>query len=228
MFPKNNGFDASNPQVYYYTGPPGPPGPFGPPGRPGNLNDTAISFTYAQLAYVIEQIIKYYPTTEVGVYTIGFAFTFAGLGGTPVELYASPDGSYGGLFVIREGTNTGAVPLQAIASISLGAGVAYNPAICYISKPTFPPGFDNNVITAVHDYLTVGTAVTIFTGGAVSVTGVVYKNVYGMLVIADDMTGVNATFVPVTNLTGIMQPPITAKAGKSAVASHLVLTYKNE
>ena len=55
--------DGSNPQIYYYTGPPGPPGPFGPPGRPGSLNDTAVSYTYAQLAHVLAQIIRYYPTT---------------------------------------------------------------------------------------------------------------------------------------------------------------------
>ena len=87
--------DCPSPQVYYYTGPPGPPGPFGPPGRPGDLNETAVSFTYAQLAHVIEQIIYYYPTTTLLAYATGF--TFAGLEGTPVELFSSPDGTYGGL-----------------------------------------------------------------------------------------------------------------------------------
>lgn len=224
MFVPNHGSDSSNPQVYYYTGPPGPPGPFGPPGRPGNLNDTALSFTYAQLANVLTQLIQYYPATVLKAYTVGFAFTFAGLEGTPVKLYASPDASYGALFVMAEGTETGALPLQAIASLAYSGGVAYNPAIHFIPKPEFPPGFDHNIMTAVHDYLTVGKAVTVYTGGSVEAKGIVYKNPYGMIVIADDLTGVNPTFIPITNLTGILQDTTTAGAKSSAV-SKLAIPY---
>ena len=169
-----------NPQVYYYTGPPGPPGPFGPPGAPGNLNDTAVGFVYAQLAHVLTQIIKYYPTTVLHAYVTGFAFTLAGFEGIPVELYSSPDGTYGGLFVVQESESKGAVPLQSIALLSYTGGTPYNTAITYLPKPTFPQGFDTNIVTAVHDYLPLFTPVTVYTGTAVAVTGVVYKNVYGM------------------------------------------------
>jgi len=224
-----SGFNG-NPQVYYYTGPPGPPGPFGPPGMPGNLNNTAVSFTYAQLAHVIKQIIQYYPTTVIRAYTNGF--TFAGLEGTPVELFSSPDATYGGLFVIEESGDQGAVPLQSIASINLGSGVAYNPAITYIPKPSFPEGFDTNIITAVHDYLPVSTAVTVYVGTVIEITGIVYKNVYGMLVIADDTSGNNPAFIPVTNITGII-PTFTTSAAKAAAkkadsVSSLVLSYEKK
>jgi hypothetical protein len=113
------GTTPPNSQIYYY---PGPPGPTGPSGLPGSLNNTATSFTYAQLAHVITQIIQYYPTTVLRSYATGF--TFAGLEGTPVELYSSPDGTYGGLFVISESGDIGAMPLQSIVCITLGEGVA--------------------------------------------------------------------------------------------------------
>lgn len=217
--------DGPNPQVYYYTGPPGPPGPFGPPGRPGNLNDTAVSFTYAQLAHVIRQIIQYYPTTVLRAYATGF--TFAGLEGTPVELFSSADGTYGGLFVIEESGDTGAVPLQSIASIALGSGVAYNPAITYLPKPIFPAGCDTNIVTAIHDYLPLFTPVTVYMGTVIEVTGVVFKNVYGMLVVADDTAGNNPSFIPVTNITGFV-PTFTASASKAAAStSNLVISYKS-
>jgi len=218
------GTTPPNSQIYYY---PGPPGPTGPSGLPGNLNNTAASFTYAQLAHVITQIIQYYPTTVLRSY--GTGFTFAGLEGTPVELYSSPDGTYGGLFVISESGDIGAMPLQSIACITLGAGVPYNPAITYIPKPVFPAGFDTNIVTAIHDYLPVSTPVTVYMGTVIDVTGIVYKNVYGMLVVTDDVLGNNPSFIPVTNITGII-PTFTSSAAKTAkvvgITSKLALTYE--
>lgn len=222
--------NCSNPQIYYYTGPPGPPGPFGPPGTPGNLNDTAVSFVYAQLAHVLTQLIKYYPTTVLDVYVTGFAFTFAGFEGTPVKLYSSPDGTYGGLFVVEDSGAMGAVPLQSIALLNYKGGIPYNTAITYIPKPTFPQGFDTNIVTAIHDYLPLFTPVTVYTGTAVTVTGIVYKNVYGMLVIADDSAGNNPSFIPVTNITGII-PTFADSASSSTVeksgsVSKLIISYE--
>lgn len=222
------GTDGQTPQIYYYTGPPGPPGPFGPPGKSGNLNDTAVSFTYAQLANVLTQIVRYYPTTELRAYATGF--TFAALVGTPVELYASPDATYGGLFVVEESGDRGAIPLQSISSITFLGGVSYNLAISYLPKPIFPTGFDTNIVTAIHDYLPVGTPVSVYMGSVVQVDGIVYKNVYGMLVVADDMTGINPSFIPVTNITGIL-PTFASAAGAAAKAldaqSGLVLTHES-
>lgn len=218
--------DSPNPQIYYYTGPPGPPGPYGPPGRPGNLIDTAISFTYAQLANVLAQIVRYYPTTVLRAYATGF--TFAALVGTPVELYASPDATYGGLFVVEESGDRGAIPLSSISSVTFLGGVPYNLAISYLPKPVFPTGFDTNIVTAFHDYLPVGTPVSVYMGSVVQVDGIVYKNVYGMLVVADDMLGTNPSFIPVTNITGII-PTFASLAGAAAKAfetkSGLVLTH---
>ncbi len=233
MFPKNVRSpydpDGSNPQIYYYTGPPGPPGPFGPPGRPGSLNDTAVSYTYAQLAHVLAQIIRYYPTTVLRAYATGF--TFAGLEGTPVELFSSPDATYGGLFVVNEGGEVGAMPLQSIASITFLNGVPYNLAINYLSKPVFTQGFDTNIVTAIHDYLPLGTTVEVHIGTVIDLAGVVYKNVYGMLVVADDMLGTNPSFVPVTNITGIL-PTFAGSTGlalkTSAANPGFIISHENK
>ena len=78
----------------------------------------------------------------------------------------------------------------------------YNLAINYLSKPVFTQGFDTNIVTAIHDYLPLGTTVEVHIGTVIDLAGVVYKNVYGMLVVADDMLGTNPSFVPVTNITG--------------------------
>lgn len=230
--PNNNnypGYYNSNPQIYYYTGPTGPPGPPGPPGMTGNLNNTAVCFCYAQLAHVIEQIIKYYPTTTIRAFTPGF--NFAGLHGLPTELYASKDSTYGGLFVITEEEDSGAIPLSSIATINLGEGVAYNPAINYIPKPTFPEGFDRNIVTAVHDYLPISTPVAIYSGSLIETTGIVYKNEYGMLVVADDTLGNNATFVIPSLIRGIVPDFSTTVTDSTKLSppkkSKIILTNQN-
>jgi hypothetical protein len=161
-----------------------------------------MSFVYAQLANVLAQIVRYYPTTTLIAHTNGF--TFPELEGTPVELYSSPDATYGGLFIIEANGLNGAIPLQTISTVTFRGGIAYNPAISFLPKPIFPSGFDTNIVTAFHDYLPVGTPVIIYMGTVVNVPGVVYKNVYGMLVVADDMSGINPSFIPVTNITGIL------------------------
>ncbi|MPM75073.1 hypothetical protein SDC9_122064 [bioreactor metagenome] len=121
------------------------------------------------------------------------------------------------------------MPLQSIASITFLGGVAYNLAIAYLPKPIFPAGFDTNIVTAFHDYLPVGTPVSVYMGSVVQVDGIVYKNVYGMLVVADDMTGINPSFIPVTNITGVVPTfASTAAAAKALDArSGLVLTHES-
>jgi hypothetical protein len=66
-------------------------------------------------------------------------------------------------------------------------------------------------------------------GTVIEVTGIVYKNVYGMLVVTDDVLGNNPSFIPVTNITGI-NPTFTSSAAKTAkvvgITSKLALTYE--
>lgn len=161
-------------------------------------SSTAICFSYAQLANVITQLMQLYPTAVMTFYTAGFSVT--GITGTPVELYASPDASYGTLAVLTDGSSYGVVPLNQIVAIGLPAGTIYNQSIRYLPAPQFPAGCDKNLITSWHDYLLPTTPATIYAGSLVSESGVVYRNEYGLLVMADDNTGLNPVFMPVVNI----------------------------
>lgn len=163
--------------------------------------DTALCFSYAQLANVITQLIRLYPAAIMNIYTKGF--NAASISGPPAELYASPDATYGTLFVLNGG-DYGAVPLNTITAIGLPQGTVYDPSITYLPTPAFPAGCDKNLITAYHDYLPVSTPVTMYMGTVIQTAGVVYKNEYGLLVLADDMQGTNPVFIPVINITAIV------------------------
>lgn len=183
------------------------------------LDSTAICFSYEQLANLITQLIHFYPTATMSVYTKGF--NAATVSGIPVKLYASPDATYGALVVLGNG-GYGAVPLNAISAIELPAGMVYNPLISYLNAPAFPMGCDKNLITAYHDYLPLSTPVTVYSGTLIEATGIVYKNEYGILVLADDSLGTNPTFMPVVNITAIVT---STPANKTQ--SHLITSSKD-
>lgn len=161
--------------------------------------DRAINFSYEQLANLISQLMTLYPSTIMTIYTTGFSV--AGITGIPVELYASPDATYGTLAVLTDEGFNGIVPLNQITAISLPDGTIYDPSITYLPAPEFYAGFDKNLITSWHDYFSLSTAATVYAGALISETGVVYKNEYGLLVMADDGTGLNPVFMPVVNIT---------------------------
>jgi hypothetical protein len=173
---------------------------------PVGPESSAINFCYDQLAHLIEQLIVLYPTNAITVYTTG-AFPYY-VTGTPYQLYSSPEGTYGGIFVVDSGGGQyGAIPLDAIVAIDLGTGGVYNPAITYLTPPTFPQGFDTNIVTAIHDYLPVPTSAEIDMGANLYSLGPVYKDEYGIIVQADAL-GNLPTFIPVMKITGIY-PAIT-------------------
>ncbi len=194
-------------------GPPGPPGypgrtgPPGPPGPPGDMNCTTICFYYAQLAHLIEQLITYYPDTTLYVFLNGFTAWY--VTGLPYQLYASADASYGGLFILKDGDQYQAAPLNAIVAMQFDTGTVYNPAINYFSKPKFQPGCDTNIITSIHDYVaTITGTFTVYCGTRVYSDGPLYKNEYGIIVQADAL-GNDPSFIPVMNINLIL-PPVTA------------------
>lgn len=164
-------------------------------------NDTALCFSYAQLANVIRQIIDFYPTNFITVFLKGFSPST--VTGTPYQLYSSAEGTYGGLFVLLDNGQEEAIPLDAITAIYLGDGSVYNPSITYLPVPQFPAGCDTNLITAIHDYLPLSTDVQMYMGALVQASGSIYKNEYGLLVLSD-ADGNTPIFVPVLNITTIL------------------------
>ncbi len=191
-------------------------------------SNTAICFSYEQLAHVITQLIQLYPSTVMTFYTTGF--NVVGVTGIPIELYASPDASYGTLAVITDAGVNGAVPLNQITAIELPADAIYNQSITYLPTPQFPAGCDKNLITSWHDYLPVSTAATVYTGALISETGVVYRNEYGLLVMADNGTGLHPVFLPVVNITAVTTTAPAAAPGKTKDVSKsgLIIQGKSE
>lgn len=194
-------------------GPAGPPGPPGPRGFPGSLNNTAISFAYAQLAHLLEQLITLYPTTDVTVYFTSLSPST--VTGKPYQLYTSTSGTFGGIFVVGDASGNVAVPLTAISGIDFGtgSGVVYNPAITFLTKPYFPPGYDTNIITAIHDYAAAMTGtIQIDTNIFVYGQGIVYKNPYGLIVLSD-ASGNEPAFIPVLQIFAMF--PIATGSSKT-------------
>lgn len=163
--------------------------------------NTAICFSYHQLANIISQIITYYPASTINVYTKGNVAS--SVTGTPYKLYTSSVGTYGGIFILLENGQQQAIPLNSIAAIYTGDGTTYNTSISYLTPPVFTKGCDTNIITAIHDYLPVSTEVQMYMGSNIQASGMIYKNEYGILVLSD-AGGNTPVFVPVMNITAFV------------------------
>lgn len=163
-------------------GPSGPQGIQGPIGPQGSLGNTSYCFSIAQLSNTLTQLINLYPTDTWTVYTP----SLYSVSGVPDHLYTSPDGNAPGLLVLYDGTQYESIPLLAITAVYVGEGTVYDNSINYLPPPSvLPEGCDTDLITAVQSYLPILTEVVILLGPTVQVSGLVYKNEYGMLVTSD-------------------------------------------
>ncbi|MCI1960259.1 MAG: hypothetical protein LKJ25_11645 [Clostridia bacterium] len=208
-------------------GPAGPQGPSGPRGLPGSLNNTAISFAYAQLAHVIEQLMEYYPDETITVFLS--SFTPYQTSGKSHEFYKSEEGTFGGVFVLDNNGLYISVPLNAIVGLQFeSSGIAYNPAINFLSKPDFPPGYDTNIITAMHDYFaTITGSIELHSGSRIYGIGPIYKNPYGLVVQAN-ADGTDPSFTPVLTITAFAQlETATSKGNSDNNVSRVRLSVEN-
>lgn len=174
-------------------------------------DSTAICYSYAQLANIINQLITMYPTNVMTVYTTGFSAST--ITGTPYQLYPSSEGTYGGIFVLLDAGKQEAIPLSSIAAIYTGDGTVYNQGIKYLPPQMFNPGCDTNIITAIHDYLPVSTNVQMYMGAIINASGTIYKNEYGVLVLSDRL-GNTPVFIPVMHIT-VALPTDTSTSGQN-------------
>lgn len=185
--------------------------------------NSATNFCYSQLAHIIQQIIMFYPTNTVVVYTKGL--TASSISGTPYQLYASPGANNGALFIVMDNGQEQTIPLNSITAIYTGDGTVYNPAFTYLPVPTFTPGYDTNLILAYYDYLSSKSDVGIYTGSNVHATGTIYKNQYGIVVLSDG-SGNTPVFIPVLPITAIIPTANLAKAESSK--SQVSVRVENE
>lgn len=164
------------------------------------VDNTAICFTYAQLAHIIDQLITLYPTSLMTVYTNSFGESI--MTGTPYQLYSSAEGTYGSIFILLDNGQQKAIPLNVIAAIYSGDNTVYNPSITFLPTPIFPSGCDTNLITAYHDFLAASTEVEMYLGSHIQASGTLWKNEYGIIVLSNE-DGSNPVFIPVINISTI-------------------------
>jgi hypothetical protein len=163
-------------------GPAGSQGIQGPAGSQGSMGDTSYCFSVSQLSYTLSQLINFYPDSTWTVY-VSSLYSATGV---PDHLYTSPDSSDAGFLILFDGAQYESIPLLAITAIYVGDGTVYNNSISYLTPPSpLPSGCDTDLIAAVYSYLPILTDVSILLGPSVQASGLVYKNEYGLLVLAD-------------------------------------------
>ncbi len=165
---------------------------------------TAANFSLSQLAHVIQQIIAFYPTSTLSVFTSGLvANTITGI---PSGITLSPGGTYGGLFILTDTGQQELIPLDTITAIYTGDDTVYNPNFTYLTAPTFAEGADKYLVTGIHDSLSLLENIAIYMRSNISASGTVYQNPYGMIVLSDaEQPGL---FIPVTgNIVLILPTP---------------------
>lgn len=130
--------------------------------------------------------------------------------GTPYQLYASPDGDNGAIFVLIDSLGQfQAVPITLITAIYVGDNTVYDDSITYLTPPSpLPNGCDTDLIAAIRDYLPISTEVIMQMGATTQASGAIYKNEYGILVLSDE-NGNTPIFIPVTKIARIVTAPPT-------------------
>jgi hypothetical protein len=146
-------------------------------------NTTMTCFAVNQLTHILSQMIAAYPATTWSV----FSSSLSSYSGTPVDLYTSPNATEPGMLRLVDVNNAyEALPIANITAVYPGDGTVYDPAFTYLIPPDpLPPGCDTDMIAAIQSYLPLGTDVDIRLGPAISATGEVYRNEYGVLVLSD-------------------------------------------
>ncbi len=140
-------------------------------------------FAVDQLTNILAQMIIAYSTTTWTVYTESL-YSYSGI---PLELYTAPNAGKPGLLRLIDVNNDyEAIPIEHITAIYPGDGTLYDPAFTYLTPPdTMPHDCNSDLLAAVQSYLPVGTAVTMGLGPAISASGDVYRNEYGLVVLSD-------------------------------------------
>ncbi len=94
---------------------------------------SSYCFGMAQLAHVIGQLIKLYPTSTMSVFTTNLNIVI----GTPYQLYTSPATEGAGFFVLLDAyKQPNAIPLNKITAIYTGDGTSYDKSMNYLIPPS--------------------------------------------------------------------------------------------
>ncbi|MPM74506.1 hypothetical protein SDC9_121494 [bioreactor metagenome] len=166
---------------------------------------------------MLAQLITLYSTSVFSVFTNN-AYTIVGI---PDSLYTSPEGGEPGLLILANAGQYESIPLTAINAVYAGDGTVYDLSITYLPPPApLPLGCDTDMMTAVQDYLPVGTDVLLMMGLSTQATGLVYRNHYGMLVISD-ADGNTPVFVVTPKLLRITTADAELEGPRPAVSPRI-------
>ena len=154
------------------------------------VQDTAAAedmscFAVRQLTNILSQMITAYSDKTWTVYTESL-YSFSGM---PLELYASPDATGPGILrLVDINGDFEALPIANIAAIYPGDETVYDPSFEYLTPPDpLPPGCATDLSAAIQAYLPLETSVALSLGPAISATGAVYRNEFGVLVLSDEI-----------------------------------------
>lgn len=154
--------------------------------------DASRCFERSQLVNVLTQIVDLYPGAEIVIYG-----TVIGVLPTTIiqSLYTAPGSDLAGLLVITD-SSVGSVYLNIdeIAAFTL-PNSSYNNAITYLTLPDpFIENCETIMVPTIYNALTAGENRALQVSTNFSVSGNVYLNEYGMVVLAPT-DGTNPTFV---------------------------------
>lgn len=167
-----------------------------------DLAEQTDSYCFAvdQLINILSQMITSYPAT---VWTV-YSESLSSYSGMPLELYTAPNAEKPGLLRLIDVNNDfEALPLEHITAIYPGDGTVYDPGFTYLNPPdTINHDCNYDLLTAVQSYLSVGTTAEFRLGPAISASGDVYRNEYGLVVLSD-ADGNTPIFIPSVNILRI-------------------------
>ena len=140
-------------------------------------------FAVSQLIHVLSQMITTYATNTWTVYSE----SLSNYSGVPLDLYTAPDAVNPGLLrLVDINGDYEIIPIENITAIYPGDGTVYNPEFTYLTPPDpLPVSCDSDMLAAIQSYLVVGTTVEMRLGPAVSASGDVYRNEFGVIVLSD-------------------------------------------
>jgi hypothetical protein len=143
----------------------------------------AYCFAIDQLINILSQMITSYPATTWTV----FGETLVSYSGVPYELYTAPNAEKPGLLRLKDRNNDfEAIPIEHITAIYPGDGTVYDPAFTYLTSPdTITHDCNYDFLESVLSYLPVGTMTDLRLGPAITASGEVFRNEYGLVILSD-------------------------------------------
>lgn len=166
-------------------------------------------FAMKQLSSLITQIALIYHGQNVSI----FSSRIATITGIIESIYISPNSNLMPFLVINSDGADSLISIAEITAIYISA--PYDNSITYIQPPTiFESNCSNDLIKNIHDYVSIGDNLSIYTAPNTSGYGDVTLNEYGIIVMADNTSSLFWVTPTITAIT----KNITQNKNKETIA----------